>query len=34
MLGNQRTLAAMAWSVKGKLMRHERLLAEMDQLRG
>ena len=30
MLGDQQTLAAMAWSEKGKLTRHERFLAEMD----
>src|SRR6202051_1967327 len=29
-MGNQRTFASMAWSVKGKVPRRERFLGEMD----
>jgi hypothetical protein len=29
-MGNQRTLASMAWSAKGKVTRRERFLAEME----
>ncbi len=29
-MGEQRTFAALAWSSKGKVTRHERFLPEMD----